>query len=187
MKKSYKIILALFAVLFLSAGMLSAQEENQPVKKIQYNFINEYGGFFGKNVGFTGVFVNGITINQVDAIGIGVGYGINTATFQEVPLFLNYRHYFDRGRKLVPCINAAVGASFHFWEDLFAITHVDEYGYTYYDFYDYVPKKGIGLYATVAGGFRVKAFSFTGGFFFRTFPNDKSFNGGIEVKVGYTF
>lgn len=181
MQKNFShLIVALCAILCLGAGTLTAQE--QPVKKVQYNFINEYGGFFGKNVGFTGVFINGVILNNLDAIGLGVGYGINTATFQEVPLFVNYRHYFDRGRKLMPCINVALGASFHFWED--QIYWYDEHGY--YN-YDYINKHGVGLYGTVAGGFRVKAFSFTGGFFFRTFPSDNSFNGGIEVKAGYTF
>ncbi|MCR4964201.1 MAG: hypothetical protein K6A41_00930 [Bacteroidales bacterium] len=187
MKKSYRIILVLFAVLFLSAGMLSAQEENQPEKKVQYNFINEYGFFFGKNVGFSGVFINGISINKMDNVGIGVGYGINTGTFQEVPLFLNYRHYFDRGRKLMPCINIAVGAAFHFWDEDLYVTHEDDSGFIYNEYYASEPRNGIGLYATLAGGFRVKAFSFTGGFFFRTFPSDNGFNGGIEAKVGYTF
>lgn len=175
-----KLFVALCAVFCLSAPTLSGQE--QPVKKIQYNFINEYGGFFGKNAGFTGVFVNGIAINQIDAIGIGVGYGLNSATFQELPLFINYRHYFDRGRRLMPCINIALGAAFHFWEDEIAIPN--EHGW--YD-YNYENRHGVGLYSTIAGGFKVKAFSFTGGFFFRTFPSDDSFNGGIEVKVGYTF
>jgi hypothetical protein len=170
------LIVALCAVLCLGASALNAQD--QPEKKIKYNFINEYGGFFGKNAGFTGVFINGISINNNDVIGIGVGYGLNSATFQEVPLFLNYRHYFDLGRKLVPCINVAAGVAFHFWDDWF---YTDDY------YGNYVNMHGVGLYSTIAGGFRVKAFSFTGGFFFRTFPTDKSFNGGIEVKVGYTF
>ncbi len=176
-------IIAMFCLL---AGLFccsSLMAQDQPVKKVQYNFINEYGWWFGKNVGFSGVFVNGVCINQFDAIGIGVGYGINSATFQEIPLFANYRHYFNRGRKLLPCINVALGASFHLWDEY--VNYFDEYGY--WERRDELQQHGVGLYSTIAGGFKVKAFSFTGGFFFRTFPHENLFNGGIEIKVGYTF
>ena len=172
-------------VLCCGLGSLNAQEQQE--KKIAYNFINEYGFFVGKNVGWTGVFVNGIAINQNDAVGIGVGYGLNTGAFQEIPLFLNYRHYFERGRKLKPLINIAAGVGFHFWTEEFSrpIYGPNE-NFLYYE-YDEENKQGVGMYATIAGGFRVKALSFTGGFFFRTFPNEKGFSGGIEAKVGYTF
>lgn len=184
-RNALKTLTLLFVVLCCGLGSLNAQEQQE--KKIAYNFINEYGFFVGKNVGWTGVFVNGITIKQNDAIGIGVGYGLNTGTFQEVPVFLNYRHYFDRGRKLKPLINIAAGVGFHFWTEEIPYPVVDPYGhYTYYE-YTEESKHGIGLYSTIAGGFRVKALSFTGGFFFRTFPNTKGFGGGIEAKIGYTF
>ncbi|MBP5495841.1 MAG: hypothetical protein J6X98_01545 [Bacteroidales bacterium] len=179
-----KTIAVLCIAVCCGLGSLSAQEQQE--KKVAYNFINEYGFFIGKNVGWTGVFVNGIAIKQYDLIGLGVGYGINTGSFQEVPLFLNYRHYFERGRKLKPLINVAAGVGFHFWTD----EHTE---YVYQDGYivDYQDveesRHGVGLYATIAGGFRVKALSFTGGFFFRTFPREPGFNGGIEAKIGYTF
>ena len=185
MKRNSLKCLAVLCIAFLCGlGTLSAQEQQE--KKIAYNFINEYGFFVGKSVGWTGVFVNGITIKQNDAIGIGVGYGLNTATFQEVPVFLNYRHYFDRGRKLKPLINIAAGVGFHFWTEENSVPVYNEYGYVSYD-YTEENKHGIGLYSTIAGGFRVKALSFTGGFFFRTFPSVKGFSGGIEAKIGYTF
>ena len=174
----------LCVVLCCGLGSLNAQEQQE--KKIAYNFINEYGFFVGKNVGWTGVFINGISIKENDAIGIGVGYGLNTATYQEVPVFLNYRHYFDRGRKLKPLINIAAGVGLHFWTDEYPYSVTDPNGFQYYE-YGEENKHGIGLYSTIAGGFRVKALSFTGGFFFRTFPSVKGFNGGIEAKIGYTF
>ncbi|MDD6186410.1 MAG: hypothetical protein PUB29_12425 [Bacteroidales bacterium] len=184
-RNALKTLTLLCVVLCCGLGSLNAQEQQE--KKIAYNFINEYGFFVGKNVGWTGVFINGISIKQNDNIGIGVGYGLNSGTFQEIPLFLNYRHYFDRGRKLKPLINVAAGAALHFWTDDHTAPVYDEYGGIVY--YNYIEenKHGIGLYATIAGGFRVKALSFTGGFFFRTFPNEKGFSGGIEAKVGYTF
>lgn len=182
--RALKTLLVLFIATLCGLGTLSAQEQQD--KKIMYNFINEYGFFVGKSLGWTGVFVNGIAIKQQDAIGLGVGYGLNTATFQEVPVFLNYRHYFDRGRKLKPLINVAAGVAIHFWDEDVRVPYINEYGYES-TYWDVVNKNGVGLYATIAGGFRVKALSFSGGFFFRTFPSQKRFSGGIEAKVGYTF
>ena len=185
MKRNALKFWAVLSIVFLCGlGVLSAQEQQE--KKIAYNFINEYGFFVGKQIGWTGVFVNGISIKQNDNIGIGVGYGLNTGTFQEIPLFLNYRHYFDRGRKLKPLINVAAGADLHFWTNEYSLPVYNEYGIAYYDYIE-ENKHGVGMYATIAGGFRVKALSFTGGFFFRTFPNEKGFSGGIEAKIGYTF
>ena len=55
-------------------------------------------------------------------------------------------------------------------------------------YYESVKGRGFGLYATIASGFKVKAFSFTAGFFLRTSPiYNNAFSGGIDVKVGYTF
>ena len=180
-----KAIVVLSVALFCGMGSLSAQEQQE--KKVAYTFINEYGFFIGKNVGWTGVFINGVSFKQNDVIGLGLGYGLNTASFQEVPIFFNYRHYFDRGKKLKPLINVAAGVGFHFWTDEVSVPIFDTYGnFCYYD-YEEVSNHGVGLYATIAGGFRVKALSFTGGFFFRTFPSRPGFNGGIEAKIGYTF
>lgn len=184
-KNVLKTIVLLCVTVFFGLGVLSAQEQQE--KKIAYNFINEYGFFIGKRVGWTGVFVNGVSIKENDVIGIGIGYGLNTASFQEVPLFLNYRHYFDRGKKLKPLINVAAGVGFHFWtEDVRTPIYDLDGNVAYYNFVE-EGRNGIGLYGTISGGFRVKALSFTGGFFFRTFPNDPGFNGGIEAKIGYTF
>ncbi len=189
MKKNLSKAIILFAIALFSINLASAQEQTE--KKITYNFINEYGTLISKNVGFTSVFVNGIKINNSDAIGIGVGYGINTISYQEVPLFLNYRHYFQRGRKVIPLINVAIGTAANFWdEDIRTLVPyynpdgtVAGHNWEYYTLH----KHGFGLYSTVASGFSVKAFSFTAGLFFRTFPREREFNGGVEVKVGYTF
>lgn len=185
MKKNVlRTIVVLCVAVFCGLGSLSAQEQQE--KKIAYTFINEYGFFIGKNVGWTGVFINGISIKQNDVIGLGLGYGLNTASFQEVPIFLNYRHYFDMGKKLKPLINVAAGVGFHFWTDEIAVPVNTPSGYVSYDYVE-ESHNGVGLYATISGGFRVKALSFTGGFFFRTFPSQPGFNGGIEAKIGYTF
>ena len=185
MKKNIlRTVAVVLVALFCGISTLSAQQQQE--KKVAYSFINEYGFFLGRHVGWTGVFVNGVAINQNDLIGIGIGYGLNTGSHQEMPLYLNYRHYFDRGRTLKPCINVAAGVGLHFWEEDVLVPFINDYGYesTYWDTEN---RMGAGLYATIAGGFRVKAFSFTGGFFFRTFPSNNHFSGGIEAKVGYTF
>lgn len=179
-----KTLVVICFAIFCGLGSLSAQEQQD--KKITYNFINEYGFFVGRHVGWTGVFINGIAIKGNDAVGLGVGYGLNTATFQEVPLFLNYRHYFDRGKKLKPLINVAAGLAFHFWDEDVLVPYMNQYGYESTR-WETQNKRAVGLYATIAGGFRVKALSFSGGFFFRTFPGENGFNGGIEAKIGYTF
>lgn len=185
MKKNVlKTILVLCVTVFCGFGSLSAQEQQE--KKIAYTFINEYGFFVGKNVGWTGVFINGISIKQNDVFGLGLGYGLNTASFQEVPIFLNYRHYFDMGKKLKPLINVAAGVGLHFWTNEISVPEYTPNGYVSYNSVE-ESCHGIGLYGTISGGFRVKALSFTGGFFFRTFPSQPGFNGGIEAKIGYTF
>lgn len=186
MKKNVlKTIVLLSIAVLCGLGNLSAQEQQDKI--IAYNFINEYGFFIGKNVGWTGVFINSVAFKQNDLLGFGIGYGLNTASFQEIPLFLNYRHYFDMGKKLKPLINVAAGVGLHFWTDEIETPVYDANGH--FSYYDYTEKNcnGVGLYATLSGGFRVKALSFTGGFFFRTFPSKQGFNGGIEAKVGYTF
>ena len=124
MKKNIlRTVAVVLVALFCGISTLSAQQQQE--KKVAYSFINEYGFFLGRHVGWTGVFVNGVAINQNDLIGIGIGYGLNTGSHQEMPLYLNYRHYFDRGRTLKPCINVAAGVGLHFWEELLFQIYMD--------------------------------------------------------------
>jgi len=180
-----KITLIVFAIIFLATPLLSFGQEETPAnestktgKKISYVFINEYGTFMGGAIGFTGVFVNGISINKQDVVGIGVGYEVDTRSEQSIPIYVNYRHYFPGKRALKPLVNFAIGTRLSFWTD-----------YGYRDPFNYYPiSKSMvtpGLYATMAAGFRVKAFSFTSGFFMKSC--DADFFGGVEVKVGFTF
>jgi hypothetical protein len=177
----------MLAALLLASQTISAQTTT-PEKKISYNMINEYGFFLGGTCGFNGIFVNSIKFNRTnDLLGIGVGYSIDTDNGQGIPLFLNYRHYFDRPRAVKPLINIAAGTTFNFWNDYY---WYDDPYYVGNDVIYGEPVKGhgFGLYATIASGFKVKAFSFTAGFFLRTSPYYyNNFNGGIDVKVGYTF
>lgn len=184
---------ALLCTILITAAGVSAQTTQPEQKKVAYNFINEYGFFIGKKVGFSSVFINGVKIKNSDAIGIGVGYGAyisEVGGVQEVPMFLNYRHYFNRGQKLTPLINIGLGASAHFWDEdirenlpVFVNGDIDHYEWMWRTDH----RHGFGLYGTVASGFTFRALSFTAGLFFRTLPSSGDFCGGIEAKIGYTF
>ena len=177
-----KITLIIFAALFMAMPILTyAQQESSPKeepkaeKKISYSFINEYGLFVGGTVGFTGVFVNGIRFNKTqDLLGIGLGYELDSRAGQSMPIYVNYRHYFPSKNMLKPLINVGVGARLTF----------DNYCYDCWG-----GKSGItvmpGMYATIAGGFKVKAFTFTSGAFLKSVQED--FYAGFEIKCGFTF
>lgn len=185
MKKS--IIISILACI-CAFGQLHAQNENTE-KKISYNLINEYGFIAGNNFGFEGVFINSIKFNKTnDLLGIGLGYTIDSQCGHGFPLFLNYRHYINRGRTLQPLFNIAVGTTYYFGDNsdyVFCDTDIEidpDYNCGYYY------GNGFGLYATVASGFKVKAFSFSAGFFVRSAPHFvNNMTGGINIKVGYTF
>ena len=181
--------------------------EGEEKCNISYTFINEYGFYAGGTIGFTGVFVNGIRFNKTqDIIGLGLGYELDskstyseyyengwyykhTSDPQSIPIFVNYRHYFPGKRALKPLVNFGIGTRISFWKEW------TSWGEPYYidDVYVYdiwhngthEQQVGVGLYATMAAGFKVKSFSFTSGFFMKSM--DKDFFGGVEVKVGITF
>ncbi|MCL1968978.1 MAG: hypothetical protein FWF65_05375 [Bacteroidetes bacterium] len=187
MKKISSIVIAAFflSIPFLSFGQQETptNENNNSEKKISYTFINEYGFFVGGGFGFTSVFVNGISIKKQDIIGIGVGYESDDRSQQSIPIFLNYRHYFSGKRVLKPLVNFAVGTRISLLIEDYSGWYI--YGTPMGDTSGKNVKVTPGLYATIAAGFKVKAFSFTSGFFLKSCNND--FFGGVEVKVGYTF
>jgi hypothetical protein len=208
-----KITSTIFAIIFLAAPVLCfGQQESKtdgntpPEKCISYTFINEYGFYGGSSIGFTGIFVNGIKFNKTqDVIGLGIGYEIDSRPSQgnywvsdywnrsvegaqTIPIFVNYRHYFPSNKKLKPLINIGIGMRINFWREYYYYNGPWNYNDPW-DFYPYPIDAGqlvgVGLYGTMAAGFKVKAFSFTSGFFLKSW-NDNYF-GGVEVKVGFTF
>jgi len=194
MKKTTVII---FAILFMAIPLLSfgqketsTNEKDNTECKISYTFINEYGYFLGGGVGFTGVFVNGISIKKQNVLGIGIGYEIDTHCEQNVPLFFNFRHYFPSKRAVKPLVNVGIGTRISFWES-YASEWCGTRGDGYIDSDLFlmnaypIQRVAFGLYSTIAAGFKVKTFSFTSGFFLKSW-NDQFF-GGVELKVGYTF
>jgi hypothetical protein len=187
MKKSLIIFIA---IVFMAAPILSFGQSDTTIinnekkeKKISFSFINEYGLYAGGTIGFAGIFVNGFKINKTqDLIGIGTGYEIDSRTFQNMPIFVNYRHYFNARKKIEPLLNLGIGTRLAF----------EQYQRNNYDgdyFYDPLktPKIKVtpGIYATLAAGFKVKAFTFTSGAFLKSYDTD--FFAGFEIKTGFTF
>ena len=165
-KRNYLSIIFILASIFCFGQEIPKIEENLPKEKnISYSFITEHGMYMWW-AGYVGVFVNGICFNQTqDLVGIGIGLEYDIASGASYPIFLNYRHYFPNKAKLEPLINIAIGTR------LCAV-------------YSWKPSM-LGLYTTVASGFRVKSFSFSSGLFVKSLKSD--FFAGFEIKLGYTF
>lgn len=167
-----KIAIIIATVLVLCSSNIKAQEN--PTYK--YSFINEYGFFLGSgnyytNIGLTGVFINGVTVNNKFFMGIGLGYETDDESGQSVPVFLNYRYFLPSNSTLKPFLNFAIGSRFSYW--------------TVYDNYwmDPVQKSAFGFYSTLGGGFNKHAFSFSSGLFLKSIGDN--FFGGFEVKAGF--
>ena len=195
MKKSVFITVSLFFSLSILYGQISTEEEpisfgrsisalsfgqetttNSEVvekdKKVSYVFIVEHGMYLGFNIAYTDVFVNGICFNKTqDIIGIGVGAEFDIMDRLSIPIFANYRYYFQSKTNLKPLINIAIGTRLTSW---YSYEHSHPIRTWKPDFY-----------STIASGFRVKGFSFTSGLFVKSFKN--LFFGGIEIKLGYIF
>ena len=165
-----KKIIFILAIIFIMMPTLSFGQDTTTIsenikkeKKNSYSFITEHGLYLGWDIGYTGVFVNGICFNKTqDLIGIGVGaeYGISELG---IPIYANYRHYFSKKWKMEPLINVAIGSR---------LTCIA--GTWYPDFY-----------STVAAGFCKKGFSFISGFYVKSIHG--GFYSGIEIKLGYIF
>lgn len=198
MKKTLSVCCLIIMMIFFAMPILNAQNEAQPEKRISYNLINEYGFYVGGSFGLTGVFVNSIKFNHTnDLLGIGIGCefnnglvasynGYNMSFTQSIPIFVNYRHYFVRPEKsLSPLVNIAFGPMFNCWTTEYSMLLPDDVNMTEVVYRS--PVCAMGLYGTIASGFKVKAFSLTGGIFFRSNINPKSLTFGVESKVGFTF
>lgn len=178
-----KIILLIAIVISITINSTYAQNEN---KNITYSFINEYGLFFGggeadATIGLSGVFVNGIKMNDQHFFGIGLGYETDVMSGQSIPIFLNYRYFFHSDHKLKPLVNFGLGTRFSYWSDEEIVGYDPYYGYP---IYQEVQKSAFGFYSTIAAGFTINSFSFTSGLFLKSMSKD--FIAGFEVKAGFT-
>ena len=178
-----KIILLIAIVISISINSLNAQSEN---KNLTYSFINEYGLFFGggesdATIGLTGVFVNGVKMNDQHFFGIGLGYETDVMSGQSIPMFINYRYFFKSDRKIKPLVNFGLGTRFSYWSDEEIVGYDPYYGNP---IYQDVQKSAFGFYSTIAAGFTINSFSFTSGLFLKSVSTD--FLAGFEVKAGFT-
>ena len=181
------ILLLIFTTLFVALPATSFGQDvtnSEKNKKISYAFINEYGGSYELPIGdastfggeIVGVFVNGIRFNKTqDEIGIGIGTEFLFIA-QAFPIFFNYRHCFPSKKKVIPLINIAVGTRLSRWADHHP---------------DLVSEPPVvwaaGLYSTIAGGFRVKSFSFTAGVLLKSLEFKSDYITGVEIKMGLAF
>jgi len=104
-----------------------------------------------------------------------------TKPVHSIPLFINYRHYFPNSKKIEPFVNFAIGPRILFWNESVRYWSWEENGF------DSLGKQrtSLGLYNTIAGGFKLKSFSFSSGIFLKTWHDQ--FHVGFEVKAGFTF
>jgi hypothetical protein len=170
--------IVIVSALLLIAGITHAQQEVTE-KKVSYTFINEYGLDITVGVGFTCIFVNGITFEKTqDVVGIGIGFDASFAFGTGFPIFINYRRYFSKRWKIEPLINVAVGTRFELYHSS------EDEGNVLVTRTKYSPE----LYSIVAAGFRKNAFSFTSGVFVKSSMSGDGHNffGGVEIKFGYT-
>lgn len=176
-----KIIILTIGLFFLTLHGLKAQED-QPLNH-RYRFFYEYGTFIGStydsgDLGFSCVLVNGLQIKNAHFFGLGLGYENGFFTIgRGIPMFLDYRHIFDRGHPVKMFINTAMGMRVAFWDQ-------NRYYFYGYDS-EQVSDTGLGSHLSLGAGLIYHAFSFSSSFFHRTRPGDYLI--GFELKVGYTF
>ena len=175
--KNSLIILAIILTLKPVLSFSQEMENTEKRKNISYAFINEYGFSFNAPYPFfmaiNSVFVNGIRFNKTqDEVGIGIGYDFYFI-WQTFPIFANYRHYFPSKKSIKPHINIGLGTQLSFYR-----------GHEPWE--DHKLQCYEGLYATLATGFKIKAFSFSVGGFAKSLHREIFFGGG-EIKMGFTF
>ena len=162
---------------FLSATVTLSAQENE---KIKYSNITEFGMITASpmGIGGEGTTVQGIAIDKQHLLGLGVGIGLNShfhylAAY--MPIFVNYRYYFNPNKTFSPHVNASLGGL--------------------------IVEDGGGIYSSLTAGFKAGYFSFSSGLSFMA-VNEKmygwdyyrpksygywSFPFGITLKCGFTF
>lgn len=173
-----KKLIATF-LLLLCVASYAGKAQTEPIKDLRYGLIAEFGMYGGyQNFGGTAIFVNNMVIKEKFLVGLGLGMEMETADQYTIPMYFNFRYYLPSkpGKNFRPLINAALGM------------RLCMQNYHYYDNWGMSTYSGVeiyhGIYSTLATGFKVNAFSFTTGLFFKT---GNSFSGGVEVKCGITF
>ena len=162
-------------------------QESEKKEKIRYSNITEFGLFATSphSFGLDLTTVHGVSINKQHHIGLGFGIG---GGFHESydgyyysPVFVNYRLYFKPEKKFSPHINVSLGG-------MVATDNI------------------VGVYSSIAAGFKAGAFSFSSGLSFMPFHVERQkmmYNGGyygqrvnlnkwyypfgLTLKLGFVF
>ena len=168
----------------MCCSFLFLQAQNEQKSNINYANITEWG-FLGspseRYFSFEGTTVNGIAIRghvMGLGLGIGIGGGEQSSSFVYIPLYLNYRYYFNYDQKFTPHVNVAFGG-------------VSRY-------------ESLGIYSSLTTGFRAAKFSFSSGVFLQAYEVEQyryddfgNYTGGtykevivpcgIILKLGFAF
>ena len=134
---------------FLLASVSLFSQENETKEPFNYSNITEFGFFATspRSIAFEATTVNGFSMDKKHCLGIGFGFGCLRSlsddydfSYLHMPMFINYRLYFNPSKTFSPHVNVALGGT--------------------------MVTKGGGFYSAVTVGFRAAKFSFSSGISF---------------------
>jgi len=181
-------LISLLLFFFISVALFA--QENETKSKIKYSNITEFGFLTTSPQGFSfeATTAHGFSIKKIHHFGLGMGIGVNLLFTKDnvgtayMPLFLNYRFYFNPNKSFSPHLNVSLGAA--------------------------IPQDGGGVYSSATMGFKAGKFSFSSGVSFMAIYRNESwydpiydpyvisnysqsyrwrFPVGITLKWGFTF
>ncbi|MDR3048127.1 MAG: hypothetical protein LBU51_11085 [Bacteroidales bacterium] len=194
MKKIIMLFILATIILNVNLNAQKASETKDSSKiigtNIAYSFIAEIGFlYFPPSISYTGVFINSVSFKGTNLVGLGVGFEFTLNSTIAAPLFINYRHHFQRRNSNVkPMVNIAAGTRFEMAKvqsTLHYYGHPDAWGgwYREADSQKDTNIWSAGLYVTIEGGFTYKHFTLAGGFHLRS--GYHGISGGPEIKIGF--
>ena len=176
---------ALTIIALVTASVTLSAQENEAAEKIRYSNITEAGFMTTSHIGvaFEATTVQGFSFDKQHHLGFGVGIGMSSHFSYHaayMPLFVNYRYYFNPKKNFSPHVNASLGGL--------------------------IKQEGAGIYSAFTAGFRHGKFSFSSGLSFMavedgygyywrqgsqfpiqvSYPN-WTFPFGITMKLGFAF
>jgi len=198
-----KITISAILATILLSGVAYAQENGN--ENMTYSNITEFGfrAVSPRGIAFDATTVNGFAINKQHLLGIGIGiggsfqyndfididngygnysYSYSVPGAAYMPIYFNYRCYFNPQKKFSPHVNVSLGGL--------------------------MTQDGYGGYSSITAGFRAGRFSFASGFSFMPmwrsievesfsyyYPYNPSFQTiekwyfpfGFTLKVGFSF
>ena len=168
-------VLAVIALLAASVSLFAQEKGGN--ENIRYSNITEFGVFTTSPLGIAieATTVQGFSIDKQHYIGLGIGFGgsfhsANNTAY--MPIFANYRYYFNPNKVFSPHTNIALGGM--------------------------AVRDGEGIYSAITMGFKAGHFSFSSGLSFmaihaaqrydyRYFNKTWYYPFGITLKCGFSF